>query len=56
MRSKAEKNSIESENYALRQEIESKNKEIKNNYELYRSQKLEHETFINQVIKNLYFF
>ena len=49
MRAKAEKSSFETENFTLRQEIEAKNREIKNNYELYRSQKLEYENFLKQV-------
>ena len=50
MKLKSEKSNTENENYTLRQEIESKNKEIKNNYDLYKSLKNEHESFLQHVI------
>jgi len=50
MRLKSEKSNVENENFALRQEIDSKIKEVKNNYDLYKAQRAEHESFLKQVI------
>ena len=54
MKLKSEKSNTENENYTLRQEIESKNKEIKNNYDLYKSLKNEHESFLQHVINSFF--
>jgi len=49
LKTKSEKNAAETENFSLRQELQSKSREIIENFDLYKTQKTEYDSYSKQV-------